>query len=273
MATSDPGRTSPDSRLLDTLQRLLTIRTLELRPMLDEACTLVRAAFRADKVDVFLYEDASHSLVAMGTSATLLGQRQRAIGMNRQPIANGGAAVRVFESGTAYLTGWADQDSDQLRGMVEGLGIRSSMDVPLEVAGQRRGILQADAQQPDFFTEGDLHFLEAVAGWIGIVTHRAELVEQAAREGEHRGQRQAADELRRITQREQEVVILVAAGLTNAEIAARLVLERGTVSNHVVHILRKLGLYRRPQIGVWAVQNGLYRPEPYDGVGSEPASP
>jgi DNA-binding CsgD family transcriptional regulator len=241
--------------------------------MLDEACTLVGAALRADKVDVFLYEDASHSLVAMGTSATLLGQRQRAIGLNRQPIANGGAAVRVFESGMAYLTGRADQDFDQLRGMVDGLGIRSSIDVPIEVAGQRRGILQADAQQTNFFTERDLNFLEAVAGWIGIVTHRAELVGQAVLEGERRGRHQAADELRRITQREQEVAILIADGLTNAEIAERLVLALGTVSNHVMHILRKLGLHRRTQIAVWAVQCDLYRPDLDDGRGSELASP
>jgi DNA-binding CsgD family transcriptional regulator len=156
--------------------------------------------------------------------------------------------------------------------MVEGLGIRSSVDVPFEVAGQRRGVLQADARQPNFFTEHDLRFLEAVAGWIGTVSHRAELVEQAARDGERRGRRQAADELRRITQREQEVVILVADGLTNAEIAERLVLVRGMVSNHVVHILRKLGLQRRTQMAVWAVQSGLYRPEPNEAAGREPTS-
>ena len=35
-------------------------------------------------------------------------------------------------------------------------------------AGQRRGIVQADSQQPDFFSERDLHFVSAVAGWIGM---------------------------------------------------------------------------------------------------------
>jgi len=241
--------------------------------MLNEASTLVGVALRADKVDVFLYDAKSQSLVAMGTSATPMGRRQHAIGLNRQPIANGGAAVRVFESGTSYMTRRADHDPEQLRGMVDGLGILSTMDVPFEVDGQRRGILQADSQQPDFFTERDVRFLESVAGWIGIVTHRAELVGQAVLEGERRGRRQAGDELRRITQREQEVAILIAAGLTNAEIAERLVLVLGTVSNHVVHILRKLGLHRRTQIAVWTVQCGLYRPDLDDGGGCERASP
>jgi DNA-binding CsgD family transcriptional regulator len=220
----------------------------------------------------FLYEPETMSLVAMGSSTTLLARRQRAIGMHRQPIANGGSAVRAFESGTPYLTGRADLDPVQLRGMVEGLGVRSAIDVPVTVAGERRGVLQADSQQPDFFSERDLRFLESVAGWIGIVTHRSELVEQALRDGERRGRRQAADELRRITQREQEVVILIADGLTNPEIAERLVLVKGTVSNHIVHILRKLGIQRRTQIAVWAVQSGLYRPASDEGAGREAGS-
>ena len=234
--------------------------------------TILSGEKTPSKVDIFHYDHESHTLVASGTSATLLGRRQRAIGLNRQPIANGGAAAHVFESGIPHLTGRADRDPNQLRGMVDGLGIRSSIDVPFEVAGQRRGVLQADAQQPDFFTERDLRFLEAVAGWIGTVSHRAELVEQAVRDGERHGRQQAADELRRISQREQEVVILVADGLTNTEIAERLVLVRGTVSNHIVHILRKLGVQRRTQIAVWAVQSGLYRPGSGETGGREAGS-
>src|SRR4051812_385988 len=99
MVISDSAHLSSDFRLLDTLQRLLVILSPELRPMLNEASTLVGVALRADKVDVFLYDAKSQSLVAMGTSATPMGRRQHAIGLNRQPIANGGAAVRVFESG------------------------------------------------------------------------------------------------------------------------------------------------------------------------------
>ena len=61
-----------------------------------------------------------------------------------------------------------------------------------------------------------------------------------------------------ITPREREVAALIAEGLTNAEIARRLVLTSGTVSNHLSHIMRALGLRNRVQVAVWAVEQGLH---------------
>ena len=63
----------------------------------------------------------------------------------------------------------------------------------------------------------------------------------------------------RLTQQEQDVAALIAAGLTNAEIAERLGLTSGTVANHVEHIRRKLGVRDRVGIALWAVGHGLYR--------------
>ena len=60
-----------------------------------------------------------------------------------------------------------------------------------------------------------------------------------------------------LTRREVEVARLVADGLTNGEIAERLVLARKTVDAHVEHIRNKLGVRSRTQIGVWAVSRGL----------------
>ncbi|HQV20945.1 MAG TPA: helix-turn-helix transcriptional regulator, partial [Gordonia sp. (in: high G+C Gram-positive bacteria)] len=51
-----------------------------------------------------------------------------------------------------------------------------------------------------------------------------------------------------LSQREQEVAVLVADGLTNKEIAQRLVLSPRTVEGHVEHALRKLNLTRRTQM-------------------------
>src|SRR5215218_4427578 len=110
MTEIDALGTVGDDRLLDTLQRLLMIREPELRPALDQASTLVNEVLRADKVDVFLYEAASDTLVAMGTSRTPMGCRQHELGLNRQPLSNGGPAARVFRTGEPYLTGRADQD-------------------------------------------------------------------------------------------------------------------------------------------------------------------
>jgi DNA-binding CsgD family transcriptional regulator len=54
-----------------------------------------------------------------------------------------------------------------------------------------------------------------------------------------------------LTPREHEVANLVAQGLTNREIAARLYLSERTAQNHVEHILTKLDLSNRSQIAVW----------------------
>ena len=262
-----------DNPLLVTLQRLLAIQAPELRPALTEASSLVAEALSADKVDVFLYEAATESLVAVGTSETPMGRRQHDLGLDRLPVANGGPMVQVFRSGEPRLTGKADRDFDQLKGMVDGLGVRTEMGVPLDVQGERRGVLSAVSATPDAFAEGDLRFLQTVAHWIGMVTHRAELAEQAAGQAVQRGRREAADELARITRREREVAVLIAEGLSNAEIARRLVLVEGTVANHVEHILRKLKLRSRTQVAVWAVEHGLYRLGEHEDEPDPPAPP
>src|SRR5215210_7700845 len=166
---------APNDLLLNTLERLLGIHAPELRPALDQASNLVAEALNADKVDVFLHEAESDTLVAMGTSDTAMGHEQHRAGLNRQPIANNGPSVGVFQTGTPYLSGAADEDPKQLLGMVRRLGVRSEMDVALDVNGERRGILQAASHHPDFFSERDLLFMRAVSGWIGMMTHRAEL--------------------------------------------------------------------------------------------------
>jgi NarL family two-component system response regulator LiaR len=61
----------------------------------------------------------------------------------------------------------------------------------------------------------------------------------------------------KLTQREVEVLRLIARGLTNADIANQLFLSDGTVRNHVSAILAKLGISDRTQAAVIAIQHGL----------------
>jgi DNA-binding NarL/FixJ family response regulator len=60
--------------------------------------------------------------------------------------------------------------------------------------------------------------------------------------------------LRNLTPREREVVQLMACGYTNQQIADTLVLTRGTVANHVAHILGKLGVSNRTQVAALVFQ-------------------
>ena len=72
--------------------------------------------------------------------------------------------------------------------------------------------------------------------------------------------RSSEAELRRLTERETEILRLLATGKSNSELAAKLFLGEGTIKTHVSNVLTKLGLRDRMQAVIFAYESGLIEP-------------
>jgi DNA-binding NarL/FixJ family response regulator len=104
-----------------------------------------------------------------------------------------------------------------------------------------------------------VHAVRTVAGGAELldpaVTRR--LIERAVRRP---GVTRSASALAELSEREAQVLTLLARGLSNAEIAGRLVLGEATIKTHVAAVLRKLGLRDRVQAVVFAYESGIVEP-------------
>jgi DNA-binding CsgD family transcriptional regulator len=90
---------------------------------------------------------------------------------------------------------------------------------------------------------------QAVELALAAVQPRPEQPDQAPDEGKQR--------VTELSPREQQVAALLAEGLTNRQIAERLIVTERTVAAHIEHILDKLGFASRHQVATWAADNGL----------------
>lgn len=167
----------------------------DLRQALDAAATRIAESMQCDKIDAFLLDEEHRTLRAIGTSETPMGRKQRALGLDALPLANGGRIVQTFETGKNHFENHCEQDPEEIQGLVEHLGIRSTISVPLNVNGVRRGVLAAASGKAEFFSPEDLDFLQVVAGWLGTMAHRAELTELTHHLDREEARRQGAEEI------------------------------------------------------------------------------
>lgn len=180
---------------MQALESLLELPAAELRPTLNKASQVISELLQADKVDIFLVDVATQCLVAAGTSDTPMARKQKALGLDRLQLANGGRAVQVFETGQPWLAGHQEDDPEELPGIKHRLGVKSALLVPMPIGGETRGVVGVSSAKPDYFTEDDQRFLSAVARWVGTVAHRVELTQELTRLATQQARRTAADEL------------------------------------------------------------------------------
>ncbi|GLV59229.1 hypothetical protein KDH_60560 [Dictyobacter sp. S3.2.2.5] len=182
-------------RLLTMLEHLLEVPTSASLFVLDQVVRQVQEVLSADLVALFFHEPAIETLVVLSSSDSPLGKQQRAIGMDRLPLANGGSTVEVFLSGIALFNNHVDQDPNELLGIKGGLGVKSQMATVFKVQTQHRGVLLVASTKPDFFLPGDLRFLEVIARWVGLMVGRNELAEQMEQKNIEHDQEGVAKEL------------------------------------------------------------------------------
>ena len=117
------------------------------------------------------------------------------------------------------------------------------------------GFVLKDALAPELISA-----VRVVASGEAVVapTVTRRLIERFVGDGPEAGRLSLAA-LDVLTGREREVLMLIARGLANAEIAQRLFLSEGTVKTHVSRILAKLGLRDRLQAVILAYETGLVR--------------
>jgi DNA-binding CsgD family transcriptional regulator len=234
-----------------SLERLLSIPTADPPMALNQAANVLGEALACEKVDIFFPDEQKRCLVALGVSSTDLGRLQQELGLDRLPLSRGGRVAKVFQSGSSYLNGHLDGDPEERADIPQRLGVHSEMIVAVDLAGGERAVLAASALRDNAFDQRDLRFMDAAAHWVAVLAERLNQHEATPDEAAAAAQ---AREAGRLTARQREIALLIARGLSNAEIARELVLTPGTVANHVAQILQRLDCSSRTQIGVWAVR-------------------
>ncbi|MFH9958775.1 response regulator [Streptomyces roseolus] len=220
-----------------------------IRVVLADDQTLVRAGFRSilsDEDDMEVAGEAGDGAAAVALAAEL---RPDVVLMDiRMPVLDGLEATRRIT---------ADPRLDGVK-----VVILTTFDEDEHVYGALRGgasgFLVKDTEPMEL-----LHAVRVVArgdALIAPAVTRRLIAEFAGRAGPSGRRPDPAPRLDVLTDREREVLGLVGAGLSNDEIAGRLVLSPATAKTHVSRTMTKLGVRDRAQLVVLAYESGMITP-------------
>ena len=213
-----------------------------IRVVLVDDQAVVRAGFR-----VLLEEHGDIAVVgeaAGGREAVAVGARERpdVVCMDlRMPAGDGLTATRQIVA--------SRQDGSPAVLVVTTFDLDADVFGALEAGAD--GFILKDCEPEEL-----VDAVRRLAAGYGLVDHtvtRRVIAEFARRQGKVENR----EALGVLTEREREVVQLLASGMSNAEIAAELIVETSTVKSHLTRILPKIGARDRVQAVVWAYRNGL----------------
>jgi DNA-binding CsgD family transcriptional regulator len=235
----------------------------QLEPVLDRLLGTALQVVSADAGSVMLLSRERDTLVVVAAR----GPRARAIIGTRQPADRSvaGWALRAGETVLLHGSAYAQPSSDHPRELA------SSIVVPLALGGRLVGVLNA-SREPGAprMDENAVRLLELLANQSAILIDSVQMLDELQRKDQRleqlvdqllgetgRRPTTAVDLLAPLTRREQQVLELLVDGLTNREIAMRLVVEPDTVKDHVQSIIKKLGATDRTHAAVIAVRGGI----------------
>ncbi len=251
--------------VLDALSEVGVAFTSErqLDPVLDRLLGTALQVVRADAGSVMLLSRERDTLVVVAAR----GPRARTILGTRQPADRSVAGWALRAGETVLLHGSAEAQplSDHPRELA------SSVVVPLALSGRLVGVMNA-SREPGAPRMDDqaARLLELLANQAAILIDNAQMLDELQRKDQRleqlvdqllgeTGRRPATsvELLAPLTRREQQVLELLVDGLTNREIAMRLVVEPDTIKDHVQSIIKKLGATDRTHAAVIAVRGGI----------------
>ncbi len=235
----------------------------QLDPVLDRLLGTALQVVRADAGSIMLLSRERDTLVVVAAR----GPRARTILGTRQPADRSVAGWALRAGETVLLQGgaYAQPTSDHPRELA------SSIVVPLALSGRLVGVMNA-SREPGAprMDEHAAQLLELLANQAAVLIDSVQMLDELQRKDQRleqlvdqllgeTGRRPATsiDLLAPLTRREQQVLELLVDGLTNREIAMRLVVEPDTVKDHVQSIIKKLGATDRTHAAVIAVRGGI----------------